>query len=282
MNLNDKIMVVTGASSGIGAATAKSAAREGAKLVLLARNQAKLEAVAEEIRQSGKAAHPYAVDLTVADAVSEVAKKITAEVGPPDILFNNAGAGRWLSVEETEPDEAVKMMAAPYFAAFFVTRAFLPGMLQRNNGYIINMTSAASRLAWPGATAYIAARWAMHGFAEGLRADLSGTNIRTMLVTFAKVTSSYWENNPGSEERLPQAQSMMRVLTPEEAAQAIINGINRDKQEVVAPFMLRFVFALNYLFPNTTRRMMSAGGKQRKTVANDDAVWELPDKVDPT
>ena len=232
MNLNDKIMVITGASSGIGAATARAAAQEGARLVLLARTQSKLENVAEDIRRSGKVAQSYAVDLTIADAVGEVAKKITSEVGTPDIVFNNAGAGKWLSVEETEPDEAIKMMAAPYFAAFFVTRAFLPEMLKRNSGYIVNMTSVASRMAWPGATAYIAARWAMRGFTEGLRADLTGTDLRTMLVTFAKVTSSYWENNPGSEERLPKAQSMVRVLTPEEAAQAIINGIKRDKREV--------------------------------------------------
>ena len=75
MNLNNKIMVVTGASSGIGAATARAAAQEGAKLVLLARSQAKLESVVEDIRRNGAAAHPYAVDLTVADAVSEVTKR---------------------------------------------------------------------------------------------------------------------------------------------------------------------------------------------------------------
>jgi uncharacterized protein len=267
MNLNDKIMVITGASSGIGAATARAAAHDGARVVLLARTQSKLESVAEDIRRSGKVAHVYAVDLTVADAVGEVARRIGLEVGTPDIIFNNAGAGKWLSLEETEPDEAMQMMAAPYFAAFFVTRAFLPGMLKRNSGCIVNMTSAACRMAWPGATAYIAARWAMRGFTEGLRADLTGTDLRTMLVTFAKVTSSYWENNPGSEERLPQAQSMVRVLTPEEAAQAIVKGIKRDKREVVAPFSLRWVFALNYFFPNTTRRMMCAGGNQKKTAS---------------
>jgi NAD(P)-dependent dehydrogenase (short-subunit alcohol dehydrogenase family) len=103
MNLDGKLMVITGAASGIGAATARAAAQEGARLVLLARNRAKLEGVAEEIRRSGKAAHAYAVDLTVADAVSEVAKRIAAEVGTPDIIFNNAGAGRWLSVEEWSP-----------------------------------------------------------------------------------------------------------------------------------------------------------------------------------
>jgi NADP-dependent 3-hydroxy acid dehydrogenase YdfG len=235
MTLDGKIMVVTGASSGIGTATARAAGRERARLVLLARNQAKLEEVADEIRRSGGIAHPYAVDLTVAEAVAEVARKITAEVGTPDIIFNNAGVGKWLPVAETDPDEAVKMMASPYFAAFFVTRAFLPDMLKRNSGYIVNMTSAASRLVWPGATAYIAARWAMHGFTKGLRADLTGTGIRVMLASFAKVASSYWENNPGSEERLPKAQSMIRVLTPDEAAQAIIGGIKRDKNEVIAP-----------------------------------------------
>ena len=96
MKLDGKIMVITGASSGIGAATARAAGRERARLVLLARNQAKLEEVADEIRRSGGIAHPYAVDLTVAEAVAEVAKRITAEVGTPDIIFNNAGAGKLL------------------------------------------------------------------------------------------------------------------------------------------------------------------------------------------
>ena len=264
MNINDKIMVITGASSGIGAATARAAAQEGAKVVLLARTQSKLEQVAQDIRQGGGVAHVYPVDLTNADAVGQTAERITAEIGTPDIVFNNAGVGKWLSVEETEPDEAVKMMASPYFAAFFVTRAFLPRMLKRNSGYIINMTSAASRLVWPGATAYIAARWAMHGFTEGLRADLTGTGIHVMLVTFAKVASSYWENNPGSEERLPKVQSLIRVLTPEEAAQAIITGIRRGKRVVASPFMLRFVFALSRFFPKITRRVMSSSGYRKR------------------
>ena len=267
MNLNDRIMVVTGASSGIGAATAKAAGREHARLVLLARNQAKLEKVAEDIRRNGGAAHPYAVDLTVADAVAEVAKKITAEVGTPDIIFNNAGVGKWLSVEETDPDEAVKMMASPYFAAFFVTRAFLPEMLKRNSGYIINMTSAASRLVWPGATAYIAARWAMHGFTEGLRADLTGTNIRTMLVTFAKVASSYWENNPGSEERLPQAQSMVRVLTPEEAAQAIIERNQAGQARGYRPFHAAICLRPELFFPARLDGSMSSSSYREKAAS---------------
>jgi short-subunit dehydrogenase len=256
MDLNGKIMLITGASSGIGAATARAAARAGAMVVLVARTKLKLENVADSIRKDGGTAHVYSVDLTVAEAVAEIAKRVTADVGPPDIIFNNVGVGKWLYVQETEPADAVSMMASPYFAAFFITRAFLPDMLKRNNGYIINMTSAASRLVWPGATAYIAARWAMHGFTEALRADLSGTGIRVMLASFAKVESSYWENNPGSEERLPKAQSMMRVLTPEEVATAIVNGIRRNRREVIVPFMLRIFFTLNRCFPSVTRWVM--------------------------
>lgn len=266
MELSGKITVITGASSGIGAATARAAAQEGAKVVLLARTQSKLEQVAQDIRQGGGVAHVYPVDLTNADAVGQTVERITAEIGTPDIVFNNAGSGKWLSVEETAPDEAVKMMASPYFAAFFVTRAFLPGMLKRNSGYIINMTSAASRLVWPRATAYIAARWAVHGFTEALRADLTGTGIHVMLATFAKVATPYWANNPGSEERLPKAQSLIRVLMPEEAAQAIIDGIKRDKRVVASPFMLRCVFALNHFFPAITQRIMtSSGHRARRT-----------------
>ncbi len=96
----------------------------------------------------------------------------------------------------------------------------------------------------------------MHGFTEALQADLNGTGIRVMPVSFAKVASSYWENNPGSEEQLPKAQSMMRVLTPEEAAAAIISGVSRNKYEVIAPFMLGIVFALNRFFPSVTRWIM--------------------------
>jgi short-subunit dehydrogenase len=262
-SLQGKIMLITGASSGIGAATAKAAAWEGAHVILLARTRSKLEKVSEEIRQAGGHASIYPVDLTDIGSVTEATAKIKTESGIPDIIMNNAGVGKWLFTDETSSEEAVTMMAAPYFFAFFITRAFIQDMLGRNSGYIINMTSVASRMVWPGAAGYTAARWAMRGFTEALRADLAGTNIRTMLVTFAKVKSPYWQNNPGSEERIPKAQSLIPVLTPEEAAAAIIKGIKRNRHEVISPFMLRVVVVLNYLFPGVTRWLMNITGYKR-------------------
>jgi short-subunit dehydrogenase len=200
--------------------------------------------------------------------------RIKQEVSVPDILLYSAGAGKWLSVEETSPEAAVGMMAVPYFAAFFTTRAFLPEMIERNSGTIVNMTSVASRMVWPGAAAYTAGRWAMRGFAEALRADLHATRIRTLLVTFAQVRSAYWENDPGSESRVPKAQAMIPALTPDQAAHAILTGLRRNQREVIAPFMLRVLVVLNDLFPHVTRWLLYTTGYRRKENAHYHPQWQ--------
>jgi len=264
MELKNKLMLITGASSGIGAATAKAAARAGMRVALAARTQANLEKVAMEIRGQGGQASIYALDVSDPRAVQKMAEKITAELGTPDVLFNNAGAGRWLFTEETGNEEAAQMIAAPYLSAFYVTRAFLPAMLERNSGTIVNMTSIAAFLSFPGATAYAAARWAMRGFNEGLRADLHGTRVRTMLTAFARVNSDFWTNNSGSEQNIPGAQALIPPLTPEQAADTILSGLRWNLRIAAAPFMLWVVLTLNYLFPMTTRWLLYSTGAQRK------------------
>jgi len=263
MKVNGSIVLITGASSGIGAATAKAMARNGGRVVLLARTQAALEKVDRDISASGGEAKVYQIDLTDAEAVAKVAKTITAQIGTPDILMNNAGAGRWLFVDETSPAEAVEMMAAPYFAAFYVTRAFLPDMLRRGTGHIVNITSPASRIVWPGATAYTAARWAMRGFTEALRSDLRGSGVRVTLAVLGKVSSAYWEHNPSSEERLPKIARLIPTLTPEQAATAIVQGVERNAREIVAPFMLKIIYMQHAVFPRVVEWMMSSTGWKR-------------------
>src|SRR5262245_4478022 len=128
MKLNGKSAIITGASSGLGAALAKALARRGVKVLLLARTVDTLEAVAGEIKADGGTALVYPVDLTDPRAVEQTTSRILQEVGAPDILVNNAGAGRWLYLDETPLDEVAAMMAAPYFAAFYVTHGLLPAM----------------------------------------------------------------------------------------------------------------------------------------------------------
>jgi uncharacterized protein len=252
-----KLVLITGASSGIGEALAKRYGRAGANVLLLARNAERLAAVADVIRCAGGAATAYAIDLANAGAIEETSAKIAREVGTPDILVNNAGAGRWLPLTKTTPAEALSMIEVPYLAAFNLTRAFLPLMLSRRSGAIACVTSPASYLAWPNAAAYIAARRALAGFTEALRSEVRGKGVTVTLVVLGMVESPYWEHNPGSRENAPGANSRLApTMSPEDAAEAIFVGVERCQRTVVKPSMLRAVFLLNAVAPGPVMRRL--------------------------
>jgi uncharacterized protein len=245
----------------LGAATARELARAGARVILLARRREELDRVAAGLGDRALGVH--AVDLTDADAVARVASRIGADFGAPDVIVNNAGAGQWKFLDETSPAEAVQMMAAPYFTALYVTRAFLPGMLARGSGHIVNVSSTASRIVWPGATAYTAARWALRGFSEALRADLAGSGVGVTLFEGGPIASTYWDHNPGSRERMPGIARLIPVLTPEAAARAIVGGIEREKPLVVAPALMRLVYLQHRVFPGLVQWLMVRTGYRR-------------------
>lgn len=260
MKISGCTAVVTGASSGIGAATARALSERGVRVILIARDHQRLSAVASGIQHGKGQVRTYPADLSDAAAVASVAQTILSEVGAPDILINNAGAGRWLSVLETSAKDLERMMAVPFFAAFNLTRELLPAMTPRGSGCIVNVTSVGSRLTWPGAAAYLAARRAMDGFNQALRLELAGSGINVMLAMFGSVESSYWSNNPGSRERLPRIASATRFLTAEQVAKAIVDGISRDRRLVLRPPIFSLVLGLNALFPRTTERLMQRRG----------------------
>jgi short-subunit dehydrogenase len=264
LRVSGEVAVVTGASSGIGAATARELAAKGAHAVLLARNKARLDDVAAQIRASGGKASVYVVDLADPGATAAACQRIVADLGVPGIIVNNAGAGVWKFIEETTPEEARAMMALPYFAAFNVTRAFIPGMLKANRGHIVIVNSPASRFTWPGACGYTAARWAMRGFAEALRSDLFGTKLRVTHFVAGKTESDYWKNNPGSRERTPKIAIIIPVLSPEKVARALVAGIEGNKREVVVPFMMRLTYWQHALAPWAVNWMMRATGYRRR------------------
>lgn len=258
-----QLVLITGASSGIGEAAAKRYGASGAHVLLLARNAGKLAAVAHSIRKAGGAATPYPVDLSDRSATEETSARITRDLGTPDILINNAGAGRWLPMVETTAEDALRMIEVPYLAAFNLTRAFLPAMLARGSGGITFVSSPASYLAWPRAAAYIAARRAVAGLAETLQSELRGTGLFVTLVVLGTVETPYWEHNPGSRENMPKTNKrLVPILTPDEAASAIFDGVAARRAFVVKPGIFRALFVLNALFPRlVARQLRRATGK---------------------
>lgn len=262
--LQNKTVLITGASSGIGAATAKEFAKKGATVLIVARNETKLKAVVAEIESAGGKAKYFIADVSDYKIVQQLADKVKTEVGVPDIMINNAGKGVWKFMDETSYEEVSESMAVPYFASFYMTKAFLPDMEKRNSGHIVNMTSYAGFVAFSGATAYIASRTAMLGFHNALAADLYRSKIKTTLVYFAKVKSDYWKNNPGSEERLPTSQRLIPQITTEEAAIAIVKGVQKGKKKIATPFMIFVMNALIRYTPGITKLIMNETGFKRK------------------
>jgi short-subunit dehydrogenase len=258
-----KLVLITGASSGIGEALAKRYGRTGAHVLLLARNAERLCSVADAVRESGGTATAFPIDLADATAIEHTSAMIAREIGIPDVLINNAGAGRWLPLLKTTAEEALAMIEVPYLAAFNLTRAFLPYMLTRRSGAIACVTSPASYLAWPNANAYIAARHALKGFTEALRSEVRGTGVTVTLAVLGPVETPYWEHNPGSRENLPKTNpALVPTLTPEQAAEAIFAGVEARKRTVVKPAIFRALFLLNALAPGLVANQLRRAARQ--------------------
>jgi short-subunit dehydrogenase len=234
--------LVTGASSGIGAEIARELARGGAEPILVARGAEKLEQLASELRDSGAKVEVEPCDLGDDADIARLADRLLAGGGAPDILVNNAGAGIWRAIDETEAGYATDAMRLPYLAAYELTRLLAPAMIARDSGWILNMTSAAGFITIPGATAYGVARWAMRAFSYQLDADLRGTGVGVTLLAPSEVDSPYFDNNPGSRERIPKIATLVGTMTPEDVGRAAVDSIERERREWLIPARGRWLW----------------------------------------
>ena len=267
MELAGRTILITGASSGIGAATARAVARAGAHAVVVARTRSKLDELTAAIEAAGGRATASGLDCADRDAVAREAVRIEQEVGTPDVLVNNAGAGRFLFFEETPPEEFERMMSAPFYSTVYMTRALLPGMLARGSGLIVNVNTPIAFVAWPAAAGYASARWALRGLTDALSADLDGTGVKVSQIVPGKVDSTYFEHNPGAEDGIPGMARLVRTLTPDEVAEAIVGAIRSEKRLVFTPFMLRVMMLQARVFPRLTRRIAIRTSRPRPGAA---------------
>lgn len=263
IDLRGKVVLITGASSGIGAAIAREAAARGAFSVLVGRNAQRLADVEHSIRCDGGRAKAYVCNLTDAEDIERLQSRVAEEAGVPDILINNAGSGRWAYLEDCSYDEIDEMIAAPLQAALYVTRAFLPAMLRRGTGTIGNVTFIGAFLPWPGATGCTAARWAMRGLHEAIRADLRGTNLTATLVVASAVQTPYWSKY---HMRVPVTPFWIPVLRPDEVACASLDALQNRKSVLVIPKGMRLLRLLHHVIPGWVDRVMrQATGLTRKS-----------------
>lgn len=260
MKLIGHTVLITGASSGIGEALAHAAYRRGATVLLVARGETKLKALAAEL---GSRAHVYPCDVGDPEAVAALAESVQRDGHRVDILVNNAGSGRWASIEDTDPTELLDMAKVPYLAALCLTRAFVGGMLERGSGWIVTVNSGVSRAVWPAAVGYASARWALRGLDLALKSDLRGSGVGATEIVLGTVSSSYFDNNPGSADKLPKVARMVPTVTPERVAEAICGAVESRRGTVILPWQMRFVAMSSQHMPRMNHFMLWLTGARR-------------------
>ena len=187
------LVVITGASSGIGHALALEYARHKHTIVLVARRRDRLSQLAQEVKMSGGEAHIVSADISTEDGAQKVIDSVTADLGVPDVLINNAGRGNYASVEDTTTEQWESMFAVNVDSAFFLIRGFLPGMKQRGTGHIVNVASVAGATGFPYNAAYVSSKHALVGLTAAVRAELIGTDVHATMVAPAGVMTE-WGN----------------------------------------------------------------------------------------
>ncbi len=255
-----KLALITGASSGIGAAAAAELAKAGYRVVLVARRRDELERVAHSI---GGAAVVEPCDAADGHQMLAMADRVRTAHGTPDLIVNSAGAGVWNFIEDTSPAEAVSMIEAPYLAAFNTTHAFMKDMLERRSGTIIHINSPAAFFPWPSAVGYAAARWALRGLHEALCQDLVGTGVRSCHLVVGQAASPYFNRNPGTQAKIPWIARTIRTLSTEECGKLIARLAARPRRQVFSPFMLRVYYWTYRLAPSLVMACVRLTGAKR-------------------
>jgi NAD(P)-dependent dehydrogenase (short-subunit alcohol dehydrogenase family) len=226
------VVLITGASQGIGAAIAKVFAKEvpGVRLALVARNVRNLTAVAKACAKLGAKAEAFECDVSNEASVGLMAEAVAGRFGALDVLVNNAGAFAMAPFAETKVDDFDRMIAVNLRSAFLVTQAFLPAMVKRKSGDIFFMSSIAGLGAYPQAAAYCAAKFGVTGLAKVLRAETKDRGVRVCCVHPGATWSPSWSKSGVKPER---------IMPAEDIARAILDVHRLGRRTVVEEIVLR-------------------------------------------
>ena len=243
------VMLVTGASSGIGEATARLCAQAGYRLVLAARRSERLERLTEEIRLKGGVALPVQADLSNQADIKHLVEYSLKQFGRIDILLNNAGVGRLGWLENLDPvNDIESQLRVNLLAVIYVTQAVLPGMIQHRSGHIINMASLAGMVGTPTYTIYAASKFAMRGFNEALRREVGVRGIRVSGI-YPGVVANDFGSQAGARRKTGLTTPRVLRLSSEEVARAVLRVIKRPRRTVILPPAMQMAVWLNAALP---------------------------------
>lgn len=247
-SIRGKVALITGASAGIGKQTALALAAEGAKLALCARTLDRLEPLREEALKAGaEAVHLFPLDVRKRADVETAIAALPSEFRDVAILVNNAGLARGLEkLYLDDPENWEEMIDTNTKGLLYVTRAVVPGMVERNRGHVINLGSTAGWLAYAGGSVYCATKAAERAISDGLRIDLMGTAVRVTSIDPGMVQTDFSEVRfRGDAERAAKVYANLTPLQPEDVADAIRWAVTRPDHVNVTSLLLTSIDQAN-------------------------------------
>lgn len=261
-NLKNRIVLITGASSGIGQATAFEAAQRGAIVVLIARNQQKLKQVAQQCMiYSGRPAFAYPLDLSDADAIDETLTLIGHEVGSVDVVINAAGFGDMEPGLETDAALTQKMFAVNVLGLIYITRRLASQMIDKHYGAIVNIASVAALIPTPNSAVYTATKAAVTGYSDVMRQELQPFGIQVTTVNPGPVATNFFNVADQQGDYLARVANF--TVTPQLVAQRIIDAIGYHVRSLVIPRYFRSLAVAYHLMPGIGDFIMSQVFKPR-------------------
>jgi NAD(P)-dependent dehydrogenase (short-subunit alcohol dehydrogenase family) len=242
MKLAGSTAVVTGAGQGIGAAVAQALAQEGAFVVVAARSDERIRGVAEQIERAGGKARAVHCDVTDPSSVHALASAASRQGSGVDILINNAGAAHSAPLQKITLEDWNRMLAVNATGTFLCTQAFVPGMLERGRGAVVNIASIAGLVGGRYIAAYAAAKHAVIGFTRSVAAELEGTGVTCNAVcpgyvdtemtqeSITRVTQKTGKSSDDALAALLAGSAQSRLITPDEVARVVLKLCSPGKR----------------------------------------------------
>ncbi len=244
MHIDGKVVLITGASEGIGAACAGVFRKRGARLSLMARSEQKLRAA------GGPDALVTAGDVTLPEARQAAVEGTIERFGGVDILINNAGMGLYSPAWDTPLDDARRLFELNFFAPLAMAQLVVPHMRKRGAGMLVNVSSVAGKTTLPWLTLYSASKYALGSLTDGLRMELARDGIHTMTVCPGYVRTDFQQHALGGGPPPKIARRKQFAITPEQCAEAIVRGVERGARTVMAPPSGWLLVLAERLFPS--------------------------------
>lgn len=239
--IKDKVAIVTGASSGIGYATALALSRSGAKVAAGARRMDRLESLQNEISKNGEEVFIQKLDVTIKSECDALADAVLKKWGTIDILINNAGLQPLSFFKNLKVEEWDKMIDVNIRGVFYCTAAVIPTMMNKNSGHIVNISSMAGRVVYPSGSVYCATKHAVTAFSEGLRQEFSQrSNIRVTCIEPGVVATELMEAiTDKALEKYVERTRQMEALQAEDIANAIMFAVEAPPHVNVNEILIR-------------------------------------------